>query len=312
MNISLIWGCDPASQFETKWIYSLLSGSSDIISHSWYNNNLSDDITPEYFPILVESGLKRLEKNPSFLSLSELHDSRLNRLHALSTFSHYALIHLSDEEGFDAESFYRFLQPNTSIFRNFYHPRLNKFSKNILSFPIGPRHVFIDSHLTLDSLCPSSKRHYPWSFMGTLWPNGSRKYSVSLFLRSLPDGFFYGGHQFGSGLPLLSYKKVLCNSIFALAPEGDRHLDTFRLWESLSCGCLPLVVNYHQAAVHLLPNNFPLPIFDSWKSALSFAIGHLSDKNELNKLQIDTFTWWLSYKSTIQSKFNDLTSGSIN
>ena len=148
MKISLLWGCDPSLQFEKMWIYFLLSKFTDIKSYHWYSNNAYSDLHPDHYPILVESGLKRLEKSPSTHALRELHDSRLNRFNALSIFPNYSLIHLSDEEGLDADSFYGCLDPNTHIFRNFHHPRLNDLSKNIFSFPIGPRHVFLDSDPT--------------------------------------------------------------------------------------------------------------------------------------------------------------------
>ena len=54
------------------------------------------------------------------------------------------------------------------------------------------------------------------------------------------------------------YRKHLLSSCFALAPEGDRHLDTFRLWESLACGCIPLIVDHNETANHLL-DGFPFP-----------------------------------------------------
>ena len=141
-----------------------------------------------YFPILVESGLKRLEKSPSTQSLIDQHRDRLFRFDFLSFFNSYSLIHLSDEEGLDGESFYHLLPDYVTVFRNFNHPRLLSLHSNIVSLPIGPRHVFLDN--SLNSLfLPASERTYPWSFMGTLWPNGSRKLAVSHFLRSIPSGF---------------------------------------------------------------------------------------------------------------------------
>ena len=46
---------------------------------------------------LIESGLLRLQRNPTEQSLHELHVKRLNRLLKLSNFvSHFGIIHLSD------------------------------------------------------------------------------------------------------------------------------------------------------------------------------------------------------------------------
>ena len=48
----------------------------------------------------------------------------------------------------------------------------------------------------------------------------------------------FGGRSFGQGVPLAEYRQTLGDSVFALCPEGDRHFDTFRLYESLADGML--------------------------------------------------------------------------
>ena len=167
------------------------------------------------------------------------------------------IFHLSDEEGYDGDWFYPNLSPNVFVWRNFPHKRFES-NPRIKSFPIGPRNIFITPYH--DSFhIPASQRKFPWGFMGTLWRSGSRTLAVSKFLRDLPDGIFYGGKRFGTGLPLPIYRKHLLSSCFALAPEGDRHLDTFRLWESLACGCIPLIVDHNETANHLLGDVFLFP-----------------------------------------------------
>ena len=134
--------------------------------------------------------------------------------------------------------------------------------------------------------------------MGTIWTSGSRFEAVSRFLVSQPQGYHLASRGFGSGLPLKKYKQVLCSSIFSLAPEGDRHLDTFRLWESLSCGCIPLVVDYKKTASKLLPPAFPVPIFKDWSAAVSFASEYLPESKKLLTLQSLTYSAWLYFSKT--------------
>ena len=190
------------------------------------------------------------------------------------------MVHLSDEEGLDGDDLYAQLPATCQIWRNFPHPRFRSDSR-VSSFPIGPRDLFLGKDDLMAGI-PSSKRPFPWAFMGTLWASGSRTVAVSHFLRSLPQGFFYGGKSFGMGLPLLQYRYRLMQSVFALAPEGDRHLDTFRLWESLCCGCIPLVVDHDSSAEALLGsassscNNAGLP----WLSPAA-----ATDTSSLNHLQ---------------------------
>ena len=92
-------------------------------------------------------------------------------------------------------------------------------------------------------------------------------------------------------------------SVFALAPEGDRHLDTFRLWESLCCGCIPLVVDHDSSAEALLGPASPVPVFECWPEALAFAQLQLRDTSSLNHLQACIQTWWQGLRQTLQRDF---------
>ena len=244
-----------------------------------------------------------LERFPSSERLKQQTYARQKRIDSFVG-KPFTLIHLSDEEGLDADEFYPQLPGNCNIWRNFHHHRLIT-GRNVRSFPIGPRELFlIKDELMLGTL--SSNRPMPWAFMGTIWASGSRHLAVSHFLRGLPSGFFYGGKSFGTGLPLEHYRERLMQSVFALAPEGDRHLDTFRLWESLCCGCIPLVVDHGQSAVHLLGLGTPIPVFDTWPHALSFAQKLLRDPTALNDLQANIQIWWQALRQTLQ---RDLESG---
>ena len=96
------------------------------------------------------------------------------------------VVHLSDEEGLDGDDLYAQLPATCQIWRNFPHPRFRSDSR-VSSFPIGPRDLFLGKDDLMAGI-PSSKRPFPWAFMGTLWASGSRTVAVSIFLRSLPPG----------------------------------------------------------------------------------------------------------------------------
>ena len=105
MPVQLIWGCNPIQQFEQAWVKLLLQPSL-----------LRRDGT-----VLVESGLLRLERSPSVERLRQQNQARLQRIAALAD-EPLTLIHLSDEEGLDADDFYEQLPAECQI-RNFSHPR---------------------------------------------------------------------------------------------------------------------------------------------------------------------------------------------
>ena len=291
MPNKLIWGCDPNLQYESSWIRSFVPV-------------YEGDIPPATCNIvLVESGLPRLNPKTTkdFLALFDTQRiERINRLISSPMCSKF-LIHLSDEEGFDGDTFYNILPPNIRIFRNFNHNRFDCYS-SITNFPIGPRDIFLD--ISSEDIVPASKRIYPWSFMGTIWQSGSRFKASSLFLHLMPDGFFHSSNGFARGLPLPQYRDVMQQSAFVLAPEGDRHLDTFRLWECLCCGCIPLVVDFSNQAYRLLGDRSPVPIFSSWKDAANFAIQYRGSPSQLDDLQYRVYNWWSTLRSSLGTVFS--------
>ena len=208
---------------------------------------------------------------------------------------------MSDEEGNDGTSLYPEIPHSSVIYRNFPHLHLHTHHPHINSFPIGPRDLFLSDNSTF---VLSSNRTYPWSFMGTLWPTGSRKLAVSKFLTFLPNGFYHAASGFGQGLPLDQYRSIQLDSTFSLTPEGDRHLDTFRLWESLSCGCIPLVNDHLNSASLLLPNGHPIPVFQSWDSALLYAKDLLQEPKRLDHKQMIITRWWRQYCSDLRSQMS--------
>uniref|UniRef100_UPI004047FE6F hypothetical protein n=1 Tax=Cyanobium sp. TaxID=2164130 RepID=UPI004047FE6F len=302
MRVQLLWGCDPARQFETAWLRHLFGPALTGESPWWASSPGPADLEPGVMPVLVESGLLRLERAPAPERLVQQAHGRQARLAALQHLAGFGVIHLSDEEGFDAPSWYGLVPPQVPIWRNFWHPHLEA-NPQVRSFPIGPRELFLSPHPK--GLSPASQRSSPWAFMGTLWPSGSRWLAVSLFLRGLPAGLYFGGQHFGQGLPLEHYRANLLASVFALAPEGDRHLDTFRLWESLCCGCIPLLVEHRGTADLLLGAPHPLPVFASWPEALAFAQSQLADPAGLDAQQARIQVWWQRHQQGLGQALRD-------
>ena len=290
--IQLIWGCQASRQFEQHWLLELL--------HPLQVEQLETEPVPglqfDQPRVLVESGLLLLERQPAPERICQLQKSRRQRIAQLAALGPFALIHLSDEEGLDGDQLYSLLPADTPIWRNFPYPRFEA-DRRIQTFPIGPRREFFGCipHLL------ASGRSYPWAFMGTLWASGSRTEAVSVFLRALPAGMFFGGRHFGLGLPLAAYRAHLLNSVFALCPEGDRHLDTFRLYESLQLGCIPLLVERQGMAAPLLGPNHPLPLFAHWRQALAFAQQQLPRPEQLDRLQQQIQHWWANRKAELSS-----------
>ena len=277
----VLWGCDPRRQFESAWLQTLL-GSVQHVQVGAPQGAVRPGA------VLVETGLSRLERHPDPLQVEQTLALRRQRVQWLSAAGRFGVIHLSDEEGFDGDELYPLLPQGTVVWRNFPYPR----HQGVRVFPIGPRAEFLEPALNAPARRPASSRPFPWAFMGTLWASGSRTRAASLFLRALPQGFFHGGRGFAQGLPLADYRHHLLQSAFALCPEGDRHLDTFRLYESLQAGCIPVLVDQRSMAQPLLGPSAALPVFERWEQALAWVQQLLQQPALLDNTQAAISAWW--------------------
>ena len=95
--------------------------------------------------------------------------------------------------------------------------------------------------------------------------------------------------------------EVLSSSQFLPCPNGFVHPETYRLYEALECGCIPIVENAYKYYDRLFPNN-PFLKIDRWKDASNIIKKFTSDqiKNESNNCK----KWWADYKKNLQNFIN--------
>ena len=155
MRVQLLWGCDSARQFEVAWVRHLIGPAWAGESAWWRPEDGVPKPIPGAMPVLVESGLLRLERRPAADRLAQQARQRQARVSALQRRGPFGVVHLSDEEGLDADGWYGLLPPSTPIWRNFPHPRLEA-SPWVRGFPIGPRDLFLAQ--PPEALQPASQR----------------------------------------------------------------------------------------------------------------------------------------------------------
>ncbi len=285
-DVLIVWGSNPLYQYERDWILELFRPRW-IREISWFETFTPFLITPNAVVILIESARHLLEPNISQREISRQRELRDQRLILLKSVSNLIILHISDEEGLDGDEWYPSLSKKIPIFREFPHSRFDELSQ-INNLPLGP------TRWTLINIPwkTSSQRKHPWSFMGTLWPGTSRQDALDCFKLSIPGGFDYGGSNFAQGLPLNRYLPALLDSSFALCPEGNRHFETFRFYEALQLGSIPLTLYSLEDFKRLFRHPFPLPCFLNWENAAEFAKEILQSPEELDNLQLKVGQWW--------------------
>lgn len=86
---------------------------------------------------------------------------------------------------------------------------------------------------------------------------------------------------------------------------GNYNIDSFRLYESLECGCIPLVPkktlfqNYDYYDM-LFGVKTPFVKIEYWKNVENVINDLLKDKEKLEKLRLTIYNWWKNYKLSLK------------
>ena len=253
-----------------KWIYEILKKVKfEIIENQQKIEN--GDIV-----IIVDSSV---EKKIDFYNKLKLITSK------------FFLIHLGDESGaYDLSPVY---QNCTFIWRTFCS---NKYFNNqkVSCIPIGYK----------SGTCfkkQKNGRKYKWAFIGT--PHKSSRQDLLYQLSSIKPSFCHKTEKFNEKIINIDkMSEILSSTEFLPCPNGFVHPETYRLYESLECGCIPIVENAYKYYDRLFPDN-PFLKVDRWKDASNF-IKKFKDI-DIEKKSKDCEEWWKKYKNKLKNFIGD-------
>lgn len=145
-------------------------------------------------------------------------------------------------------------------------------------------------------------KKYLWSFVGQV-QNPFRQACVDA-LNELPDGFMHIVPQFGGGEGGIEYQEyidIMCQSHFVICPSGSMTADTFRVYEAIECGAIPI-------ADHRSPRDDKA--WDYWNVVYpSHNLLRVSEWNgwgleHLMRAYVKNIwpSWWPSYKQQLSQK----------
>jgi hypothetical protein len=285
-DVVVIWGSHPGFLYERSWLLHLLR-PWHVHEVEWHQHFEPFVLHPGGKILLVESARELLEAEIRQVDLDRHRRLREERLRRLQDVEHLLIWHVSDEQGLDGDGWYSRFPRGRTVLREFPHARFDR-EPSVQAIPLGPTRaalINVPWHA-------ASNRRYPWCFMGTIWPGTSRQLAVNCFEAMLPDGFVHAGQCFGQGVAVNQYVGILHQAIFSLCPEGHRHFETFRFYESLEMGAIPLCLHTSNQFASLFRHPWPLPLFTAWEQAADFARGLLGNADQLNRLQWQLRCWW--------------------
>ena len=247
-----------------KWIYEILKKIKYQIIES------ETDLEKEDILIIVDSSIE--EKSKLYKKLNMI-------------CSKIFLFHLGDESGsYDLLPVYN----NCSyIWRTFCS---NKYFENnkVKCIPIGYKSEILNKQ--------KNNRKYKWAFTGT--PHKSSRHDLLFQFSDIKPFFCHKTEKFDVKIISVDeMNEVLSSTEFIPCPNGFFHPETYRLYEALECGCIPIVENAYKYYDRLFPNN-PFIKIDKWADAKPIIKGWGS--NQIKQKREECRIWWSGEKNKIQ------------
>ena len=259
-----IWGIYHRNNSD-KWIHEILRKIKLKIVNNTNELERGDHL------IVVDSSVEKKDELYSKLSLV------CNKMF---------LIHLGDESGqYNLSSIYKKFN---FVWRSFCS---NKYFINnkISCLPIG----YKSGTLLKNQL---GNRKYKWTFIGT--PHKSSRHDLLFQLSNIKPSFLHKTSKFNEKIiDVGEMSKILSLTEFVPCPNGFVHPETYRLYEALECGCIPIVENAHKYYDRLFFNN-PFIKVDRWIEAKS--VVEKWEDDQIKQKQEECKTWWNQYKKELQ------------
>jgi len=257
-------------------------------SYPWILNLLSK------LEIEIINDTQNLDENESLIIVDHMISTKESFYFDLSNkVKKIFLIHLGDEGGAEKKDLVYSLCEH--IWRTFSLPMFKNF-KNVTSIPIGYKCDPIKDNINI------LKRNYKWSFLGTT--HGSSRYDLLNKHKNITPNFINLTENFSGkkSMDTDDYYKILNNSIFAPIPHGYFHPETYRLYEALEAGCIPIIENPFQFFDNFLPNN-PLLSVNSWEDSSTIIKKYLENKKDIEILRNKINDWWTQHKENLKETF---------
>jgi hypothetical protein len=212
------------------------------------------------------------------------------------------LLHTSDEWLSGGYALYRHFD---AVIRNFATGLARH--EGIWTIPEG----YANGTRTAGSVRPITERPYVWSFTGEI---KASRIDMASALAGLEPNFLTSTTSIhedgGRKLSKAEFDDVLENTIFSPCPMGNVILETWRLYESLELGCIPIVET--RASIDYFSGLFgphPIPSFRSWQAARHYVQRALADKPSLLRKQLEVCEWWTAKKQEARRQVRDAATG---
>ena len=272
----LIWQYDNFAQWEHDWIREILPEAARREHFDWRRYRT---LSPRMYVV----------------------DNRLSPGH-LPYFREAAhrgckivLLHLGDGGGSDDRSAYPFC---VQVWRNHWSGDVARIA-NVRYLPLGYKAGFLRRGATRDA----AARPALWGFAGDF--NKTTRRVMLEAMRQVGEGAEHLTDRWESpeALSVVDYRAFMDRILFAPCPKGFVSIDSFRLFEALEAGCIPIVErkgpgleDYYMAAF----GPHPIPTVAEWSEAPGLVRGIMA-RGEAESVRQACFNWWQAHKAKVRA-----------
>lgn len=277
--INLVWRLHPDTLFETQWIRELFA-----IGNIEYNDRIDldgKDVLPQSVVVFNHS----IDYESYF---QKYENANLP----------YGAIHLSDETLADTTNFYGH-RTCKFVFRNYHHPGLSTKFNHVVTFGLGYKNGFKDG-----TIQNQMGRYYHWSFAGNA--HSPERVSCLLPFASLIPHYVHTTQESfnsSSGLPTEKYAALMRDSKFVICPIGQGNIDSFRVYEALEAGAIPIVLAstqfqpynpsyWHAIFPWMRVATIPMLIHRNWQEAAETMAKILQTKETYEDVHSQLIQFW--------------------
>ncbi len=200
------------------------------------------------------------------------------------------LFHLGDEFGF--HNLAPIYNACNYVWRPFCSSKYLNNNGKVKCIPIGYKSGVLHKK--------NLERKYKWAFTGT--PHKTSRHDLLFQFSNIKPFFCHKTQKFDRNIISVDeMNEVLSSTEFIPCPNGFFHPETYRVYEALECGCIPIVENAYKYYDRLFPKN-PFIKVDKWQDAIPIIQGWGSD--QIKKKRTECELWWNEEKNNIQKSIS--------